>query len=104
MIHKLFWTADEGMKVNMIIAVKWAAYSVEKYYLKNFAPLSQKVRSGISFKPLRATLGHGLRNYWTFEKISAFPVCDICFIEIIHDKLRLTKALGKLKMLNYNTI
>ena len=102
MIHKFFWTADEGMKVNMIrIAVKWGACSDEKYYLKNFAPLSQKVRSkysGITFKPLRATLGRGLRNYWTFKKISAFPVCDIGLIEIIHDKLCLTKALGKLKM------
>ena len=86
MIHKLFWTADEGMKVNMIIAVKWTAYSVEKNYLKNFAPLSQKVRSkysGITFKPLRATSGRGLRKYWTFKKISTFPVCAICFIEII---------------------
>ena len=35
MIHKLFWTADEGMKVNMIIAVKCAAYSVTFAGLKS---------------------------------------------------------------------
>ena len=54
------------MKVDMIIAVRWAAYSVEKCYLKNFARLSQKVRSKysvITFKPLQATLGCGLTNY-----------------------------------------
>ena len=32
----------------------------------------------------------------------AFPVCTICFIEIIHDKWCLIKASGKLKWLNYN--
>ena len=35
MIHKLFWTADEGMKVNMIIAAKCVAYSVTFASLKS---------------------------------------------------------------------